>query len=93
VTVEGLLLCRVRFGVGLHPIGFLTAPVYGLHMTWFSVMLGWLAKTLLLRLGGMEAYRLALPFFLGLVLGDALSAVFWVIMGVLTGIAYQVLPA
>ena len=93
VTVAGLLLCRVRFGVGLHPIGFLTAPVYGLHMAWFSVMLGWLAKTLLLRLGGMGAYRLALPFFLGLILGDALSAVFWVIMGVLTGIAYQVLPA
>ncbi len=93
VVVAGLLFCRVRFGMGLHPIGFLTAPVYGLHMAWFSVLLGWLAKTLLLRLGGMGAYSLALPFFLGLILGDALSAVFWVIMGVLTGIAYQVLPA
>lgn len=93
VVVAGLLLGRLRFGVGLHPIGFLTAPVYGLHMVWFSVLLGWLAKTLLLRLGGMGAYRATLPFFLGLILGDALSAVFWTLLGVLTGVAYQVLPS
>lgn len=92
VVVAGLLFCRVRFGVGLHPIGFLTAPVYGLHMLWFSVLLGWLAKTILLRLGGLGMYRLSLPFFLGLILGDALSAVFWVVLGVLTGIGYQTLP-
>jgi hypothetical protein len=91
--VAGLLLCRLRFGVGLHPIGFLTAPVYGFHMTWFSVLLGWLAKTLLLRLGGQSVYRAALPFFLGLILGDALSAAFWTLLGVLTEVGYQVLPS
>jgi hypothetical protein len=91
-VVSGLLFCRARFGFGLHPIGFLAAPVYGLHMTWFSVFWGWLAKTLFLRFGGMRGYRVALPFFLGLILGDALSATIWVVLGVITGIGYQVLP-
>jgi hypothetical protein len=37
---------------------------------WFPMLLGWIFKALILRYGGMKGYRGALPFFLGLVLGD-----------------------
>lgn len=90
--VFGLLLLRARIGVGLHPIGFIGASVYSGWMLWFSVLLGWLAKVLILRLGGLGVYRIALPFFLGLILGDVLNAVLWIVIGAATGIGYAILP-
>ncbi len=33
-------------------------------------MVSWLAKTIILRYGGLQGYRTALPFFIGLVLGE-----------------------
>jgi hypothetical protein len=61
-------------------------------MLWFSVLLGWLAKVVILRLGGLGVYRAALPFFLGLILGDVLNAVVWIVLGALTGVGYAILP-
>ena len=88
----GLLLCRAYLGFGLHPIGFLGASVSATHLLWFSMFLGWLCKTLLLRYGGMKAFSMFLPFFLGLILGDALNAVLWILLGHLTGTGYRILP-
>jgi hypothetical protein len=90
--VLSLLLLRVRVGFGLHPIGFIGASVYSGWMLWFSVLLGWLAKVVILRLGGLGVYRTALPFFLGLILGDVLNAVVWIVLGALTGVGYAILP-
>jgi hypothetical protein len=87
-----LLLLRARYGVGLHPIGFIGASVYSSWMLWFSILLGWLAKTLLLRFGGLNLYRIALPFFLGLILGDVLNAMLWIVIGAMTGVGYSILP-
>lgn len=53
-----------------HPIGFLAAASYGAYRMWFPVCITWLIKGALLRYGGLRAYRLALPFFLGLILGE-----------------------
>lgn len=92
-VVAGLLLARLRLGGGLHPIGFLAASVHGVHTTWFSILLGWLAKSLLQRYGGMALYRAGLPFFLGLIVGDALNAVLWILLGWLTGIGYNNMPS
>jgi hypothetical protein len=40
----------------------------------FSLFLGWVAKSAILRLGGGGAYRLARPFFLGLIMGHYVGA-------------------
>ena len=38
-------------------------------MSAFSLFLGWVCKTLIVRLGGIQLYQRARPLFLGLILG------------------------
>jgi hypothetical protein len=42
----------------------------GLFRLWLPIFVSWLAKVLILRYGGLRGYRRALPFFLGLILGE-----------------------
>jgi len=60
----------------LHPVAF---PL-GFDMTVDNMLpalvLTWLVKAVLLRYGGLRAHRKALPFFLGLIVGSAVTAVF-----------------
>ena len=90
--VLGLLVSRAYFGFGLHPIGFLGASVHATHALWFSMFLGWVFKSLVLRYGGMRGYNALLPFFLGLIVGDVMNAVVWIVLGYLTGTGYRLLP-
>ena len=53
----------------LHPVGLAVASVWTIRRSAFSLFLAWVAKVLILRLGGVRLYRRAAPFFLGLVLG------------------------
>src|SRR5690606_14537567 len=44
---------RLRFASWpLHPVGYLLVFSYPLRRIWFSIMLGWLAKVVLVRFGG-----------------------------------------
>ena len=40
----------------------------------------------------MRGFQTALPFFLGLILGDVLNAVVWIALGYVTGVGYEVTP-
>ena len=53
---------------------------------WFPVFVGWLIKSLVLRLGGPKIYRKLIPGFMGLVLAEFVSAGLWVIVDGLTGV-------
>jgi hypothetical protein len=53
-----------------HPAGYLVSGSFGLFRLWLPIFASWLAKSLILRYGGLRLYRRALPFFLGLVLGE-----------------------
>ena len=81
----GLFLARSRFlWWPFHPAGFaMTHAGYTMHWVWFPTFLGWLAKVLLLRYGGMRLFRLAIPCFVGLILGDFVIASLWSILGVI----------
>jgi hypothetical protein len=52
----------------LHPLGFAMVTSYG-EPLWGPFLLVWSVKSLVLRVGGMRAYRRGIPFFLGIVLG------------------------
>lgn len=66
-----LAAMRVRFvWWPFHPVGYLVAGSFGLFRLWLPIFVSWLVKVLLLRYGGLRAYRQALPFFIGLILGE-----------------------
>ncbi|PQV64375.1 hypothetical protein B1R32_10556 [Abditibacterium utsteinense] len=73
-----MMAMRARFAwFPFHPIGFLIAQTYPGGMFWFSIFLGWLAKTLIMKFGGADSYRKMTPAFLGLALGDFAMMFFW----------------
>jgi hypothetical protein len=86
VVAVGFSLLRQAFaGWPLHPIGYALATTNSMEYMWFPFFLAWLAKYLTLRYGGIRAYRAALPFFLGLILGDYVVPTLWAIFGMVTG--------
>ena len=60
-----------------HPLGYALCSSWTMVVFWFSALIAWGIKSLLLRYGGMKIYRQARPFFLGMVLGEFSSALFW----------------
>ena len=71
MAVMGLLvLARQRFfWWPIHPIGYPIATV--VPSWWFSAFLAWLFKRNVLKYGGPSLYGRTRPFFLGLILGQA----------------------
>ncbi len=78
--VVALLLYRLRqlfVWLPLHPIGYAMGPSWPMIQLWFSTLLGWMLKALLLHYGGLGAFRHWRPFFLGLLIGEYLTAGLW----------------
>jgi hypothetical protein len=82
----GMLALRARFlWWPLHPFGLVLCGSWAMYVIWFSIFLGWAAKASVMTFGGAKVYRRLLPFFLGMVLGEALILVCWTAVGFLTG--------
>ncbi len=65
-----LIFMRYRFTWWpLHPIGFAVAMTLPVTLTAFSIFLAWLAKTIILKLGGLTLYNRTKPFFFGMLAG------------------------
>ncbi len=77
----------------LHPIGYAVGCTDTMSWIWCPVLLGWLFKSLILRYGGVKGYRAALPFFIGLVLGDYGVSGLWSLYFLASGHAgYRTFP-
>ncbi len=75
-----LMHLKLRFPLfPLHPMAFPLAFSWSIDALLPAVTIGWLVKGVLLRYGGLRAHRKALPFFLGLIAGDATVSLFWTI--------------
>jgi len=74
----------------LHPLGFVMATSWASLNLWFSLFLGWLFKLITIHYGGLRGYTKVRPLFLGLILGDVLGAVGWIIVGFFTKIGFMV---
>ena len=73
-----MMLMRSRFAwFPLHPVGYLMAQTYPGIMFWFSFFVGWMFKVLILRFGGSDAYKRAVPLFLGVAFGDVAMMLIW----------------
>lgn len=67
----------------LHPVAYPLASSWTMNWMWFPIFISWLIKKLLLKHGGISAYRKATPFFFGLILGEYFIGGMWNIYGVL----------
>ena len=76
-----------------HPIGYVmtSARWGGLADFWFSVFLGWLIKLIIIKFLGLKTHRRAIPFFLGLILGDYVVSSAWTLVGTIFRIPTYVL--
>jgi hypothetical protein len=85
LVVAANIWLRLRFlWWPLHPLGYLLTGYYHWERLWFPFFVGWIAKRIILRTGGIRGYRRALPFFLGLVLGEFVMGSVWGGIGLLT---------
>ena len=69
-----------------HPAGYALAFSFAMEYFWLPVFLAWTLKALLLRYGGIGAYRSGIPLFLGLILGDYTMGSLWSLIGLMMGI-------
>ncbi len=84
-----LLLAALRWRLvwwRLHPVGYAASTVWSTNFMWFSVLVGSSLNWLILRYGGLKAYRRARSFFLGLILGDFLMMGVWFVVDAITGV-------
>jgi hypothetical protein len=69
-----------------HPIGFAISGSWAMNLVWLPIAIAWLIKLLVVRYGGLPLYRRLLPFFLGLILGEAVVGMGWSLVGVMFNI-------
>ena len=71
-AAEGFLMWAQHrwFWWPFHPIGFAIAVGWLTSQIWFSAMVAWLLKLVILRYGGVRIFQGLKPFFLGLILGE-----------------------
>ena len=70
----------------LHPAGFALGISYAMNYFWMPVFVAWFIKLLIIRYGGMNAHKRAIPFFLGLILGDYTIGALWSLLSLLLGV-------
>ena len=89
-----LSLMRSRFvWFPFHPAGYVLANTGTMYWLWCPFMIAWFFKVLIIRYTGIKGYRTALPFFLGLVLGDYIISSLWALAGSILGIQmYRCFP-
>lgn len=72
---------------GISPLGFVVASSENITgQIWSSVFVGWLIASLVRRFGGLRLHLTLRPFFLGLILGDALTYCGIVLVEALVGV-------
>ena len=83
-VVMGLLFfARKRFfWWPVHPIGY---PISSIPQWWFSVFMAWTVKRNVLKYGGPSLYGRIRPFFMGIVVGEAVINNVGSILAILTG--------
>jgi hypothetical protein len=82
VIVFGLLRLRVP-SWPLHPI--LLVGICSWAVNWLapSILLGWIVRTSVIQLGGSRGYRQLKPLMTGVIAGELLSGIGWIVVGAL----------
>jgi len=77
-----LMALRVRFvWWPFHPVGYAISSSWSMNCLWVPLLIAWLGKVVLTRYGGYKVFRGAIPFALGLILGEFLVGSIWTLIG------------
>ena len=78
-----LMIMRMRiFWWPFHPAGFAISSSWSMNVFWFSIFVSSIIKWSLLKFGGLKTHRKAIPFFLGLILGEFIIGSIWALIGI-----------
>ncbi len=78
-------LMRLRFWWWpFHPVGYMAGMCWGLNWYWMPFLVGWAAKSLVIRYAGLRLYRATIPLAIGFILGDLLNSGLWSLVGLVT---------
>ncbi|OPZ17124.1 MAG: hypothetical protein BWZ10_01266 [candidate division BRC1 bacterium ADurb.BinA364] len=69
----------------LHPIGLPIGPTWTGQTVMLSFFVAWLAKTLIIRMGGVPLFIKAKPFFFGLLIGHLVAVGVGYLVDCITG--------
>jgi hypothetical protein len=85
VVTSVLVYCRAAFSwFPLHPLAYAIAPTWTMIVFWIPCIFAWIAKSLVLRFGGIDLFRRLAPFALGLILGEFSLAVSWAVISMMS---------
>ena len=91
VFTFSLMMMRTRFlWWSIHPIAYPLARDYNMNRLWFAILISWAVKKMILKHGGLKAYRKGVPFFIGLILGEFMIGGGWSIIGMVLGVPVYV---
>jgi hypothetical protein len=79
-------------GFPLVPIAYALCASWGIYVLWFSCFVVWILKSLILRYGSGKLYKSAMPFFLGLIIGEVGSAMIWALLAAIFRIPAPLMP-
>ncbi len=78
LTVIVAVLRQLYAGFWFHPIGLILGSSYYVEGVWGSVLVAWIIRSVVLRLGGAATVKnKLLPFFAGFFLAAVLSVLIW----------------
>jgi hypothetical protein len=74
----GMAWMRTRFlWWPFHPAGYAIALTFGAEYYWSALLIAWVAKTFILRYGGLALDKKVRPLMYGLILGEYAVGAFW----------------
>ena len=78
-----LMMMRMRiFWWPFHPAGFAISSSWSMNVFWFSIFVSSVIKWFILKQGGLKTHRKAIPFFMGLILGEFIIGSIWALIGI-----------
>lgn len=85
LVMAGLLYFRQSIFWLPHPLGLIMLVNPLMSAYWFSILLGWTAKSLVTKYGNKDTYAHARTFFVGLIAGELLMVALALIISYVTG--------
>ena len=84
VVVIACYLLRFRFAKWpLHPLFFVVLGTGCSRYAWLSFLLGWVIKTLIVKVGGGGVYRTVKPLFIGFIMGEFMIIALMLVVGMI----------